>query len=53
MGQARPDLPVAMRSSTYDNYVILFRYAGSRFEVVNIIEGHRDIPAYFSETTEP
>jgi len=53
MGQARPDLPLGMRSSTHDNYVILFRYVGSRFEVVNVIEGHRDIPTYFSEKIEP
>ena len=24
-------------------YVIFFRYVGDRFEVVNILEGHRDI----------
>ncbi len=29
-------------------YVIFFRYVDERFEVVNIIEGHRDIDELFS-----
>jgi hypothetical protein len=30
-------------------YAIFFRYSGNRFEVVNIIEGHRDIERYFAD----
>jgi toxin ParE1/3/4 len=28
-------------------YVIFFRYEADRFEVLNILEGHRDIDAHF------
>jgi len=47
MGRARPELRSDIRSFPYLGYVIFFRYVGERFEVVNILEGHRDIDAYF------
>jgi toxin ParE1/3/4 len=50
MGISRSELRLGLRSSTFEGYVIFFRYQEDRFEVVNIIEGHRDIPKYFSET---
>ena len=53
IGRARPELRADIRSSPYKNYVIFFRYVGDRFEVVNILEGHRDIESYFSERGEP
>jgi len=45
LGRARPEL----RSSALGNYVIFFRYRDDMLEVVNILEGHRDINALFSE----
>jgi plasmid stabilization system protein ParE len=47
MGLARPELLADLRSTPYGNYVIFFRYVGDAFEVVNILEGHRDIEGYF------
>jgi len=47
MGRARPELMRDMRSFTYGNYVIFFRYSGTLVEVVSIIEGHRDIEELF------
>ncbi len=47
MGIARGELLAELRSVPYGNYVIFFRYAGDSFEVVNILEGHRDIETYF------
>ena len=47
MGVARPELLPDLRSVPYGNYVIFFRYTGEAFEVVNILEGHRDIGGYF------
>jgi plasmid stabilization system protein ParE len=47
-GRARPELLPDLRSSAYRGYVILFRYTADAFEVVNILERHRDIDAYFS-----
>jgi len=41
-----------MRSFPYKGYVIFFRYVADRFEVVNILEGHRDIEAFFGERSE-
>ncbi len=38
-----------MRSAVYGNYVIFFRYAGTRFEVVNILHGRRDIDAILAD----
>lgn len=47
IGRPRPELRSDMRSFPYKGYVIFFRYVADRFEVVNILEGHRDIEAYF------
>ena len=52
MGVSRSDLAPDLRSAVFENYVIFFRYIEDRFEVINILEGHRDIPNYFS-TSEP
>jgi len=49
LGRARPELRPDLRSVPYKNHVIFFRYVADRFEVVNIIEGHRDIVAYFDD----
>ena len=49
MGRARPELRPDIRSFPYKGYVIFFRYAGERFEVVNIVEGRRDIDTFFAD----
>ncbi len=48
LGQAQPELRPELRSFPFKGYVILFRYEGDSFEVVSIIEGHRDIEGLFS-----
>ena len=48
MGRPRPELHPDLRSHP-QSYVIFFRYVDDRFEVVNILEGHRDIIAYFDD----
>lgn len=48
LGRARPELRPDVRSAAFKGYVIFFRYVDERLEVVNIIEGHRDIDALFS-----
>ena len=53
IGRARPEIREDIRSFPYMGYVIFFRYVGERFEVVNILEGHRDIESYFSRRDEP
>lgn len=50
LGRARPELRLDVRSFAYRGYVILFRYVEDTFEVVNIIEGHRDIDALYKDT---
>ncbi len=47
LGRARPQLRHDIRSFAFRNYVIFFRYKNDTFEVVNVIEGHRDLVAYF------
>jgi plasmid stabilization system protein ParE len=47
LGLARPELLPDVRSTPFGNYVIFFRYVEDTFEVVNILEGHRDISRYF------
>ena len=49
LGRARPELRPDIRSSTYKNYVVFFRYREDALEVVNILEGRRDIETFFSE----
>jgi len=36
------------RSIAFRGYVIFFRYEGNMLEIVNVLEGHRDIDAYFA-----
>ncbi len=52
LGRARPELHPEVRSVTHKGYVIFFRYVEDRLEVVNILEGHRDIDSYFSNSAE-
>lgn len=48
VGVARPELEEMIRSHPVGNYIIFFRYRGPAFEVVTIVEGHRDIATVFS-----
>jgi plasmid stabilization system protein ParE len=52
LGRARPELRPDVRSFPYRNYVIFFRYHPNTFEIVNILEGHRDIVARFGDDKE-
>ena len=52
LGRARPELGADFRSISYKGYAIFFRYVDSRFEVVNILEGHRDVDGYFGTASE-
>ncbi len=49
LGRARPELRPDVRSFAFGSYVFFFRYNEDRFEVVNILEGHRDIVAYYED----
>jgi len=49
LGRDRSELVPGMRSTVYRGYLIFFVYRGGRFEVVRIIEGHRDIVAQFGD----
>lgn len=51
IGTLRPELMPDIRSFAFKGYVIFFRYEGDRLLIVSIIEGHRDIDAYFSRLT--
>lgn len=48
LGRARPDLHPELRSIVHKGYVIFFRYVEDRLEVVNILEGHRDVDSWFA-----
>lgn len=47
MGHERNELRDGLRSSVFKSYVIFYRYLGDELEVVNILEGHRDMDAFF------
>jgi toxin ParE1/3/4 len=47
MGRPRPELRPDLRSFSSGNYIIFFRYRGDILEIVNVLEGHRDIAAFF------
>ncbi len=49
LGRARPELRPDIRSFACKGYVIFFRYDGDVLEVVNVLEGHRDIDASFRD----
>jgi toxin ParE1/3/4 len=49
LGRARPELRPDIRSFPYKGYVIFFRYDQDVLEVVNVLEGHRDIIGYFDD----
>jgi toxin ParE1/3/4 len=51
LGRDRSELAPGMRSVAQGNYVIFFRYLGTALEVVTVLEGHRDIVAYFDDGT--
>ena len=48
LGRPRPELRADIRSFPFKGYVIFFRYREECFEVVDILEGHRDIDAFFA-----
>jgi len=47
MGRPRPELRDDLRSIAFGNYVVFFRYLGGTLEIVNVLEGHRDLDAHF------
>jgi plasmid stabilization system protein ParE len=47
LGTARPELGADIRSTPFRGHVIFFRYDGRTFEVINVLDGHRDIDAHF------
>jgi toxin ParE1/3/4 len=48
MGRPRPELRPDLRSHAHGNYLIFFRYLdGDVLEIVNVLEGHRDIGAFY------
>ena len=52
LGRARPDLLPDIRTAPYGNYMIFFRYVGDVVEIVNVIEGHRNIDALFRKNEQ-
>jgi plasmid stabilization system protein ParE len=49
IGRPRPELRHDLRSFPFGSYVIFFRYLEDTFEIVNIIEAHRDLDAIFDK----
>jgi toxin ParE1/3/4 len=47
LGRPRPELHADLRSSPFRGYVIFFRYVDDLVEIVNVLEGHRDIDSFF------
>lgn len=52
LGRDRPELGPGVRSFPVKNHVIFFRYGENVLEVVNVLEGHRDIEARFGDDDE-
>jgi plasmid stabilization system protein ParE len=47
VGRPRPELEPGIRSFPFKNYIIFMRYVGNTLEIINVIEGHRDMDAIF------
>ncbi len=43
LGTARPELGEEIRMFAVGNYLIFFRYQHATFDVLRIVEGHRDL----------
>ncbi|MEJ1161100.1 type II toxin-antitoxin system RelE/ParE family toxin [Prosthecomicrobium sp. N25] len=49
IGTARPEIGQDIRGLPFGNYVIFFRYAARSVEILNFVEGHRDLDAFFGK----
>ena len=49
LGRARPELGQGLRSFAIRGYIIFFRYEANTLVVINIVEGHRDMHALFTD----
>ena len=49
IGRSRPELGDGIRSISFKGYLIFFRYLGDTLEVLNVLEGHRDIERFFED----
>ncbi|MGD9471722.1 MAG: type II toxin-antitoxin system RelE/ParE family toxin [Novosphingobium sp.] len=49
LGTHRPELRPDIRSMPHQGYVIFFRYEDERVEIVNILNGRRDVDQHFTE----
>jgi toxin ParE1/3/4 len=47
MGRKRPDLAPDLRSLPVSNYVIFYRPVSGGIQVIRVLHGARDIPAFF------
>lgn len=50
LGRPRPELRPDIRSFVFRGYVIFFRYTDEQLQIVNILEGHRDVIAHFRDS---
>jgi toxin ParE1/3/4 len=49
IGRPRPELRADIRSCPFKGYTIFFRYLPDTVEIVNVLQGHRDIDAFFRQ----
>ena len=47
LGRLRPELRPDIRTFPFKNYIIVMRYVENTLEIINVIEGHRDLEAIF------
>ena len=47
LGTARPEVRPDIRSTPFQNYVIFSRYGDESVEIVNVLEGHRDVDGHY------
>jgi toxin ParE1/3/4 len=52
LGQARDDLAAGLRGAPWRRYLVLFRYADGRLEIVRILHGMRDLPNVVTQEPE-
>jgi toxin ParE1/3/4 len=52
IGRARPELGTDIRSFSFGNYLIIFRYGQDTLDIIEIVHARRDIAAHFDEGGE-
>ena len=53
MGSPRDDLSPGLRSLVVGNYLIFYRLEADRIDILRVLQGMQDLPAFFDPANNP